>query len=88
MTAERVAAAERWVGCVLHVRTGVFDVLTNAGEVRASLDGAMLGKIAHDRTRMPVPGDWVELCGWPDGRVTVARSLRPRLAQVIELRPR
>lgn len=88
MTAERVVPAEKWVGCVLHVRTGVFDVLTDGGQLRASLDGAMLGLIAHDRTLMPAPGDWVELREWPDGRVTVARLLRSRLAPVIALRPR
>lgn len=75
MTAERVVPADRWVGCVMHAETGVFVVLTDEGEVRASLDGAMLAEVARDRSLLPSRGDWVELRRWCDGRVSVARPL-------------
>ncbi|WP_310963214.1 hypothetical protein [Nocardioides terrisoli] len=88
MTAERVGFADPWVGCVLHGETGVFRVLTDVGEVRASLDGRMLCEVARDRSCLPQAGDWVELRSWPDGRVTLLRALHPKLARVIQLRPR
>jgi hypothetical protein len=86
MTAERVARSDGWVGCVLSVETGVFVVLTDRGELRASLDGSMLCHAARDRSCLPVPGDWVTLRAWCDGRVTVAGPMRQRLARVVPLR--
>lgn len=86
MTAERVAPADSRVGCVVRAGTGVFNVLTDDGEVRASLDGAMLGRVARDRSCLPQPGDWVELRCWPDGCVTVLRPLHRALAKVLPLR--
>jgi len=88
MTVASIAPTRRWVGCVVQVETGVFRVLTDRGEVRASLDGAMLGEVARDRSALPGPGDWVELRRWCDGRITVLRSMQVRLASVSQLRPR
>jgi hypothetical protein len=88
MTAERVAPPDGWVGCVLSVETGVFVVLTDRGEVRASLDGSMLCRAARDRSCLPVAGDWVALRAWCDGRVTVTGPMRRPLARVVPLRRR
>lgn len=88
MTAQRLEPARAWVGCVLRVEVGVLVVLTDAGEVRASLDGRMLGRVARDRSALPVPGDWVVLRRWCDGPVTVVRTIRPDrdgLAPVVPL---
>ena len=76
------------MGCVLRVEVGVLVVLTDAGEVRASLDGCLLGRVARDRGCLPVAGDWVQLRCWPDGRLTALSSIRPAaaLAPVIPLR--
>lgn len=88
MTAERVTRPDGWVGCVLAVETGVFRVLTDRGEVRASLDGPMLCEAARDRSCLPVPGDWVSLRVWCDGRVTVAGLMQRPLAPVVPLHRR
>lgn len=78
---------DAWLGCVLSVETGVLVVLTDVGEVRASYGGAMLCRIARDRSCLPGPGDWVVLRQWPDGRVTVEGATASRVADVIPLRP-
>lgn len=85
MTADVAARCDPWVGCVTHVEAGVFVVLTDRGEVRASLDGTMLGEVARDRSRLPVPGDWLVLRAWCDGRVTVEGRFEQRLAAVHHL---
>ena len=71
MTAAHAASARPWVGCVIRARTGVFEVLTDIGTVRASLAGAMLAHVARDRRMLPEAGDWVRLREWSDGRITV-----------------
>lgn len=92
MTAQRLEPGRRpsrWVGCVVRVEVGVLVVLTDAGEVRASLDGSLLARVARDRSALPVPGDWVPLRRWADGRVTALTAIRPdtALAPVLALRP-
>lgn len=75
-----------WCGCVLRVEPGVVVVLTDRGEVRATLDGAMLAAVARDRTQLPQAGDWVRLRQWPDHHVTVLAAIRPEprgLARVL-----
>ena len=89
MTAQRLErGASPLVGCVVRVEVGVLVVLTDAGEVRASLDGCLLARVARDRGCLPVAGDWVQLRRWPDGRVTALTSMRPAaaLAPVIAIR--
>ncbi|RLV49220.1 hypothetical protein D9V37_11755 [Nocardioides mangrovicus] len=76
----------RPVGCVLRVETGVAVVLTDAGERRASYGARMLATVARDRASAPKPGDWVTLCTWPDGRVTLEECLTPRVARVLPFR--
>jgi hypothetical protein len=88
MTAERVTRPDGWVGCVLGVETGVFRVLTDRGEVRASLDGGMLCRAARDRSCLPEPGDWVALRAWCDGRVTLTGLMHQPLATVVPLHGR
>lgn len=75
-------------GCVLSIDTGVAVLLTDGGEVRASLGSRLLAAVARDRTAMPEPGDWVSLRRWPDGRVTIEQTLRrpPRAASATVLR--
>lgn len=88
MTAQRLEPSQSPVGCVLRAEVGVLVVLTERGEVRATLDGRMLAAVARDRSALPEPGDWVALRRWPDERVTVLRTIRPappRLAQVVAL---
>lgn len=90
MTAQRVErGGSPLVGCVLRVEVGVLVVLTDVGEVRASLDGCLLARVARDRGCLPVAGDWVQLRRWPDGHLTALASIRPvtALAPVIPLRP-
>jgi hypothetical protein len=90
MSAERVARIDPWVGCVVRCETGVALVLTDAGKLRASYGGRMLGRIARDRTCLAEPGDWVVLRRWTDDRVTI-EDVWPRgsrTAQVIPLRAR
>lgn len=87
MTVARIDPDDPRVGVVLTVRTGVLDVLADGGRVRATLDGSMLAAVARDRSAMPVPGDWVRLRTWPDGRVSVVGPLCPRRgATVVPLR--
>lgn len=87
MTVARIDRDDPRVGVVLTVRTGVFDVLADGGQVRATLDGSMLAAVARDRSAMPTPGDWVRLRTWPDGRVSVVGLLcPPRGATVLPLR--
>lgn len=90
MTAEPVMARrpDAWLGCVLSIETGVAVVLTDEGEVRASFGGAMLCRIARDRSCLPGPGDWVVLRQWPDRRVTIEGRAARRLADVIPMRRR
>jgi ribosome biogenesis GTPase / thiamine phosphate phosphatase len=65
------ATADSRVGRVLHVERGIATLLTEAGEVRASYGGRLLGWIASDSTAAPCVGDWAVLRDWPDRRVTV-----------------
>ncbi len=95
MTAQLVSGPRDWRGCVLSVEPGVFTVLAEARggtvEIRATLDGGMLGEVARDRSRMPEPGDWVTLRGWPDQRVTLTSVIRPETstpARVLPFRAR
>ena len=87
VTALRVACLEP-VGCVARVETGVAVVLTDAGERRASYGGRMLVRVAHDRSQAPVPGDWVTLRTWPDGRTTLEECLTSSPARVLVFRRR
>lgn len=69
---------------------GVLVVLTDDGPVRATYGARMLGAIARDRSRVPVPGEWVSVRRWCDGPVTVESALTwapgHPLAQVLPLR--
>ena len=68
---------------------GVLVVLTDDGPVRATYGARMLCAIARDRSRVPVPGEWVGLRRWCDGPVTVESTLTrppaPPLARVLQL---
>lgn len=70
--AQRVLPARGVLGCVLALDEGIFEVWTSRGRERASMSGALLADIARDRTAMPLPGDWVEITRWHDGRVTLS----------------
>ena len=86
MSAQRVSRLDPWVGCVVGGECGVARVLTDQGEVRASYGGAMLAKIASDRSCLPAPGHWVVLRRWTDDRITIEDTwLRPQAAKVIPL---
>jgi hypothetical protein len=86
MSAERVSRLDPWVGCVVGGECGVARVLTDLGEVRASYGGAMLARIAHDRSCLPEPGHWVVLRRWCDDRVTIEDTWQPpAVAKVIQL---
>ena len=71
--AHRTLPARGTLGCVLTVDTGVFEVWTARGCERATLSGGLLAEVARDRGAMPMPGDWVEMTRWQDGRVTLCR---------------
>ena len=76
--ARRAAAApDASVGRVVGLDGGVVHLLTRTGPVRATVGGALLGRMAGDATEGPCPGDWCVLREWPDHRTTVER-LRPR----------
>jgi ribosome biogenesis GTPase len=87
VTALRVTGRQP-VGCVVSIETGVAVVLTDRGETRASYGGRMLAKVARDRSQAPAPGDWVTLCTWPDGRVTLEECLTARTGTVLPFRRR
>ncbi|WP_030484129.1 hypothetical protein [Nocardioides aequoreus] len=83
------ARARHGAGCVLGAGDGLVEVLTDRGRLSATLGGAALARLAADPASAPQPGDWVDLCWWPDGPVTVDRVRRretPRLARVLPLR--
>lgn len=83
------ARARGAAGCVLRVRDGLVEVLTDRGRVTASLGGLVLARIAADPRARPRPGDWVALTWWSDGPVTVDRVLQPppeRRGVVVPLR--
>jgi len=96
MTAQPIGRPARaWRGCVVDVEPGVFTVLAETRgdtvEIRATLDGRMLGVVARDRSRMPEKGDWVTLRRWPDHHVTVTSVIRPEIsppARVLPFRAR
>jgi ribosome biogenesis GTPase / thiamine phosphate phosphatase len=67
---------------VARVDRGICTVLTPMGAERASLAGAMLGRVARDPVELPCPGDWVAVRTWPDERLTVEAVL-PRRTQVV-----
>lgn len=76
--AHRTAAAPAAsVGRVVGLDRGVVHLLTRTGPLRATVGGALLGRMAGDATEGPCPGDWCLLREWPDHRTTVER-LRPR----------
>ena len=76
--ARRAAAApDASVGRVVGLERGVVHLLTRTGPLRATVGGALLGRMAGDATEGPCPGDWCLLREWPDHRTTVER-LRPR----------
>jgi ribosome biogenesis GTPase / thiamine phosphate phosphatase len=76
------AAADASVGRVVRVDRGLASVLTESGPLRASLGGALLGRIAQDPTEGPCTGDWCVVRTWPDHRVTLERILPRRTAVV------
>lgn len=70
------------LGRVVRVDRGVASVLTEAGLVRASWGGTLLGRVAHDPTEAPCAGDWCVVRSWPDHRTTVEHVLARRTAVV------
>jgi ribosome biogenesis GTPase len=76
------AAADASVGRVVRVDRGLVSVLTESGPHRASIGGALLGRMAGDPTEGPSTGDWCLLRTWPDHRTTVERVLPRRTAVV------
>jgi len=73
---------DRRPGRVVRADRGVCTVLTQAGPVRASLSGGLLGAAARDPVALPCAGDWVAVCTWPDERITVDAVL-PRRAAIV-----
>lgn len=71
--AQRIVPARGVLGCVLTLDEGIYEVWTSRGRERASMSGGLLADVARDRGAMPLPGDWVELSRWHDGRVTLSR---------------
>lgn len=93
----RPVVAAGVVGCVLSCDDGILQVLTDSGRLRASYGARMLARIARSRANAPEPGEWVSLARWADGAITVQDCLGrrtpapegpPRLAPVVQLRPR
>ena len=76
------AAADAHLGRVVRVDRGLVSVLTEDGPVRASVGGALLGRMAQDPTEGPCTGDWCVVRAWPDHRYTVERLLPRRTAVV------
>jgi ribosome biogenesis GTPase / thiamine phosphate phosphatase len=68
----RVTVAER----------GVCAVLAAAGPTRVSVGGALLVAAVADPVRLPVPGDWVVLRSWGDGRSSLEAVLPRRTALI------
>jgi ribosome biogenesis GTPase len=75
-------ATDASVGRVVRVDRGLASVLTETGPLRASLGGALLGRVAKDPTEGPCTGDWCVIRTWPDHRVTLERILPRRTAVV------
>lgn len=71
------AAADTRVGRVLRVERGLASVLTETGEVRASVGAPLLSLMARDASQSPCVGDWAVVREWPDRRLTIER-LVPR----------
>ena len=76
------AATDAHLGRVVRVDRGLVSVLTEDGPVRASIGGALLGRMAQDPTEGPCTGDWCVTRAWPDHRFTVERLLPRRTAVV------
>jgi ribosome biogenesis GTPase len=76
------SATDASVGRVVRVDRGLASVLTRSGPQRASVGGALLGRMAADPTEGPCTGDWCVLRSWPDHRVTLERVLPRRTAVV------
>ncbi len=74
--AHRTLPARGTLGCVLAVDNGIYEVWTSRGRERATMSGGLLAEVAHDRGAMPMPGDWVEMARWHDGRVTLSGHAR------------
>lgn len=86
--AHRTLPARGALGCVLAVNEGVYEVWTSRGRERASMGGGLLADVARDRKAMPMPGDWVELARWCDGRLTLsARAGRDCVHAALPARP-
>ncbi|MEP7090168.1 MAG: ribosome small subunit-dependent GTPase A [Nocardioidaceae bacterium] len=89
LDADLAREAARWatasdasVGRVVRVDRGLVSVLTETGPLRASVGGALLGRMAADPLEGPCTGDWCLLRDWPDHRVTLERLLPRRTAIV------
>jgi len=67
---------------VTTVEPGVCGVLAASGPTRVSVGGALLAAALADPVRLPVPGDWVVLRSWADGRSTIEAVLPRRTALV------
>ncbi len=76
------AAADAHLGRVVRVDRGLASVLTESGPHRATVGGALLGRMAKDPTEGPCTGDWCVLREWPDHRLTLERIVPRRTAVV------
>jgi ribosome biogenesis GTPase len=72
----------RWAGAedasivrVASLDDGIACVLSERGPLRASLDGALLARMAADHRVGPCPGDWCVARSWPDHHVTLGAVL-------------
>lgn len=84
----RTLPARGTLGCVLTVQEGIYEVWTSRGRERASMGGGLLAAVACDRGAMPMPGDWVEMSRWHDGRLTLSgRAGCDRRARAVTVRP-
>ena len=63
---------------VTRVDRGICCLLTEPGQARASLGGAVLARAARDPLSLPCAGDWVVLRTWPDQRATIEAVLARR----------
>jgi ribosome biogenesis GTPase len=68
---------------VIVTEPGVCAVIAAAGPTRVSVGGALLAAAVADPVRLPVPGDWVVLRSWADGRSTLEAVL-PRRTTLVD----
>lgn len=67
---------------VARIEKGGALLIAARGELRATFGGDILAEAAQERSRFPVPGDWVALRDWSDDRTTIEAVL-PRHTSIV-----